>query len=62
MAYRTDDDAQNAFMPLGTSEPLAGLGKDEANALVVVVPTTTDIESAIECTRLLTMNRSVPGE
>ena len=42
MAYKTEEDAKNATDPLGASEPLEGLGKNDANALVVVVPATRE--------------------
>jgi hypothetical protein len=38
MAYLTENDAKNAVDPLGISQPLVGLGEDEAGALLVVVP------------------------
>ncbi len=37
--YLTEDDAKNATSRLGISHPLAGLGKDEDDALLVLVPT-----------------------
>jgi hypothetical protein len=47
-AFMTEADAENATNPLEPSHPLEGLGKDEANALLVLVPAVVDKDGASE--------------